>query len=731
MRIDELQVAAFGRFLGRRISLGPGLNVIYGLNEAGKSTLERFVLGMLYGFQKRGQKRSYTDDAYRYRPWNGAGYRGAMIYTLDDGRVFRVEREFEPNRDGVRIYDHLTGADLTGRFEADRRKELLYAEKHLGLSEEAFRATARVGQLAVGQLEGAGELVARVANAKESGREDLSVRDALARLEERRGAIGTERAAGKPYGRVARALADRRAALEEALGARERMRDWEAGLAEAQAVIAELDEELASARQRLGWAELAEAEGRLERAVAAARSVRELRATAAQWERYAAVPVEQLSRLRRLQAEAAEAGERAEAWRSRAGALESELAAARPAEAPAVVVKHTPAGYLAMAVAAAGVLGLIAGLAVGNTAVLAVSSVLAVAGGAGWFLVARRVAAAEREQLRLQAQAVARRDAQAGEISFQVQEAQRRAEAEGARAQVAAAEARAILAAAGAADAAAFEEACAHREARDRALAEAAALEGALGALQGGGESPEALAARVEQFRSTLHGAPPPDLKPAQSLRDDLRRLEHRRAELAVRESELSARIDTALHEVQDTAELRRELDALTEEKERLDFELSAIALAAETIADVAGQVHREFAPRLNRALGQTAAALTGGRYNSVQVDEQACLRVITEDGRTVETSSLSGGAVDQLYLSFRLALLDLITEGKERVPLLLDDPFVQYDDRRAAAAMAALAAAARDRQVILMTCHRREVELAGARAHHIELTDAAAEENA
>jgi DNA repair exonuclease SbcCD ATPase subunit len=308
--------------------------------------------------------------------------------------------------------------------------------------------------------------------------------------------------------------------------------------------------------------------------------------------------------------------------------------------------------------------------------------------------------------------------------------ARRRAEAEGARSDRAAAAAGALLAEAGVTDAAAYAAACARREAREKALAEASALEATLGAVLAN-ESPESLQAEVARLRAQASGEAPQHVRQSAALREEIKALETHHASLSVKVGEIGARIETALRETGDPAELKRELEALLEEKAGYDEELAALDLARATIEGVAGDIHREFAPRLNLALGQATAAVTGGRYGNVQVDEQAAMRVLAADGRTVELSALSGGTADQLYLSLRLALLDLIAAGQEHIPLLLDDPFVQYDDRRAAAAIAYVAELARDRQVVLMTCHRREADLAraaGAPFHLIALTDAAEE---
>jgi len=65
-----------------------------------------------------------------------------------------------------------------------------------------------------------------------------------------------------------------------------------------------------------------------------------------------------------------------------------------------------------------------------------------------------------------------------------------------------------------------------------------------------------------------------------------------------------------------------------------------------------------------------------------------------------------SAGACDQVYLAIRLALAGYFSDPADPLPLILDDPLVTSDDRRFAAVMAYLAAAAQQRQIIVLTCH-------------------------
>jgi uncharacterized protein YhaN len=73
----------------------------------------------------------------------------------------------------------------------------------------------------------------------------------------------------------------------------------------------------------------------------------------------------------------------------------------------------------------------------------------------------------------------------------------------------------------------------------------------------------------------------------------------------------------------------------------------------------------------------------------------------------------MSDGTRDQLYLSLRLASLEKYLQAGEPMPFIVDDILVNFDDRRAAATLRALAELSKKTQVLFFTHHERLVELA------------------
>jgi uncharacterized protein YhaN len=107
----------------------------------------------------------------------------------------------------------------------------------------------------------------------------------------------------------------------------------------------------------------------------------------------------------------------------------------------------------------------------------------------------------------------------------------------------------------------------------------------------------------------------------------------------------------------------------------------------------------------LERRAGEYLRLATRGAYQKISLDERTLTpRVWVEAARGWKgPAALSQGTVDQLYLSLRLALLEVICQGRTP-PLFLDEPFVNVDPDRMAGVLRLLATAATMRQVFLFT---------------------------
>lgn len=111
MRIDKLHVRDFGQFHNRDITLAPGLNIICGPNEAGKTTIKDFIVDMLYGIDKTRGLGARFDHYEKRKPIHGAAYSGAMEITTEEGQ-YQIERNFLRQEKNTIVRDLNTGREL-------------------------------------------------------------------------------------------------------------------------------------------------------------------------------------------------------------------------------------------------------------------------------------------------------------------------------------------------------------------------------------------------------------------------------------------------------------------------------------------------------------------------------------------------------------------------------------------------------------------------------------------
>jgi len=202
MIIKELHLIAFGKFHDKVITFENGLNLVAGENEAGKSTVHKFIEGMFFGFFKPYSKNKiYTSDYDRFLPWVGTEYKGAIVYE-QGGRLYRIERNFLKGKEWVKLYDHKTGEDLTWSLDYDYTAKMPKANLHLNITNVMFRNTASISQL--GNPTGEeltreiGDLFVNATGTYSAG---ISLNKALDILEKNKKELGTKKRTKSPYGR--------------------------------------------------------------------------------------------------------------------------------------------------------------------------------------------------------------------------------------------------------------------------------------------------------------------------------------------------------------------------------------------------------------------------------------------------------------------------------------------------------------------------------------------------
>ena len=180
MRILNLHINGFGKLQNRDFSFDSGLNVVYGQNEAGKSTLHTFIRGMLFGIEKQRGRASKNDLYSKYEPWEGSGTYEGYMRVESQGEIFRIERRFVKKDQQLRIINETMGRE-------EEPSAALLDRLRCGLSETAYNNTVSIGQLKCATDSGmVAELRNYIANLNTSGSLSLNITRASAYLKSQR-----------------------------------------------------------------------------------------------------------------------------------------------------------------------------------------------------------------------------------------------------------------------------------------------------------------------------------------------------------------------------------------------------------------------------------------------------------------------------------------------------------------------------------------------------------------
>lgn len=718
--MDILRLSAtFGRLEQRELTLSPGLNVLYAPNESGKSTWGAFIRTMLYGLSTR--ERGPLADKNRFAPWSGAAMQGRMDVSAAEGDytlLRQTKRAASPMGEFSCTYTG-TATPVAG-VTAQSAGEVL-----LGVPREVFERSAFIGQNALA-VEQDAELERRIAALITTGEEDTSYSQSYERLKKQLNRRKHNKTGLIPA--LEREIDDLHLTLRELNALEAQARQSQAALAELERRTAELQRQAAQ-WQALERQALAEDYGR------AAQTAQETARRASLLEdTCAGLPDGQTLTLLEGQAAAVQADldtlaeqRRAAQKAERSAAEAKEALAAHPLypadeaalrqRADAIVPQKAPSPLLTVFTAGLIIIsGVLAFLFRADALPFWIFTAMAVLGivTTAFAVKFRRQAIVERQKF-AEKQRAALESQMAEYLPLRAQEARLQAEArrladiadgaeESCRRRLAALTAQVRRFEPGAQDlgGAQVALAAARRRQAELAAARQQAREAALyrDALQ----RPEQSAAGASLTVPTL------------SKEDTAAALSDTLAQLAAERS----RFDTLTGRIRSldrSSDLQDQLAQKQEQLSALREEYDAITLAMEALEQANTTLQNRFSPALGARAAEIFSAITAGRYNRVLLSRDFSLSAEPAGdpvGRSIRL--LSQGAADQLYLAVRLAICDMVLPEEKRVPLILDDALVSFDDDRLHAALDYLLAESEKRQILLFSCQKREMDYLSGR---------------
>ena len=621
MIIKDLELINFGKFNHKRVEFSKGLNIVYGENEAGKTTLHTFIRGMLFGIEKQRGKASGKDVYSKYEPWDDpSNYQGKMRIE-HNGKNYRIERNFNKNHKSFKIIDEDLGVEL----KPEEIDSVL-----AGINEACYYNTISISQLgSVTDRELEIILKNYAANLGYTKAMEINIKEAFADLEKQRKNIIADNKVGQES-EVERALEN---ALEKLEISEEEQKQIVEGLEDTQRALkeAEMDfrdikykddkrlEEIAKQNERKDklYQDVLIYTADVERNTSTLEKIREHKNEIV--EKLADLKVDSREALDKLVDKATNRG-------------------------------NVPILFLALMLASIGVgAGIIAGN--GGFQFIGVNwKLTALCGGvSGIFGVLAIIKYFYNKRKK------AKRLEQVKEIKKLIEEK----------------------------ETAEHEEVYIERQLNNKRES----LENTQRMLRAENEND----AGKDDFSQELMESE----KRANDLKEQINRAQWMVEQKQERDIETRNQIQY--------------LQGVKEKIARAKQEVEAIDQAREDIENIAEEIRNSFGKKLNERASYYMGQITNGKYDNLSIDEK--LNISVNSSRSlISATKLSKGTVEQIYMSLRLGAADLLFEGNP-MPILLDDAFAMYDNRRMGNTMRYMANGME--QVILFSCHTREKVMA------------------
>ncbi|MPQ44304.1 ATP-binding protein [Clostridium tarantellae] len=192
MIIKKISINNLGKFENKILEFKPGLNIIYGENEAGKSTIQFFVKIFLYGINNKRGKSIKNNDRLKYKSFLGGNISGEM-HVLENNTDIIIKRNFGSckKEDVSIILNSITGEEIE-KIQKDEPGKTL-----LDLNYEGFKNTLFISQLGISlNTSNDDEIINKIINIFQSGEESISYKKIKTNLEKTKKEITTARKNG-------------------------------------------------------------------------------------------------------------------------------------------------------------------------------------------------------------------------------------------------------------------------------------------------------------------------------------------------------------------------------------------------------------------------------------------------------------------------------------------------------------------------------------------------------
>ena len=589
MKIKELKINGFGKLVNKEIKLNENINIIYGKNEAGKSTLLKFIIGMFYGLSKNKNGQSIPDNE-KFEPWNSEEFSGKILYELDNKEQFDIYRDFR--KKNPKIFNK-NMEDVSKEFNIDKTKGNQFFYDQTGLEEEIFTTSmiSKQGEVKLDE-KSQNNIIQKISNILGTGEDTSSYVKIVSKLKKKlNDEIGTNNTKEKPIN-----IIDKR--IEEIEKESEELKKYQNYQFKIEEIIKDKKIEIIDKKERLET----------------------LKAVNIQLDKVKA----EESKINVIKKLIENSNDQIKALKENKENNNTQKVEIKKA--------YKIIGVLLILV------GILSVIFFEKYIIKIIPIIIAIIFYLYLFILSNR-------------------------NKIKIKEYKKE-----------------------------YKNRLIELENNKRVQEEELSI----------------LERDYNKEITTICNKY--DIKNIDNILEEISKLQSKINEVTLELHTIELDYNNIVPKLEKYVNFKEELENLKEDKMELETKREEIKKVLEVLEIAYAKMKEEITPKFTNKLSNIICKISNGRYKKVCININGEIVVEQENGEYINAENLSMGTIDQLYLSLRLATIEEIT--KEKMPIILDESFAYYDNERIENILKYLSEEYKDRQIIIFTCTKREIEI-------------------
>ena len=695
MKINNIKINAYGNLENKNIELKDGLNIIYGKNESGKSTLLSYITSTFYGISKLKEGKEISDYE-KYKPWNNNEFSGRIGYQLDNGEKFEVFRDF--NKKNPIIYNGNL-EDISKEFNIDKKEGNQFFVEQTNIDKQMYLSTVVSMQQEV-RLDDKNQniLIQKIANLASTGEDSVSYKKAIEKLHEKvRDEVGSTKTVQKPINIVAQELMEIEKQLEKAEPYKDKKYELEDEKDEVLKTIKE-NEVKKSLYEELVELENTQNENFHKINILNSNKEENIKKLE-QLHKEETVYTENRAQIEKKIQEVNKKNEEEQQKIKNIENAQQELennTEVKDQEKPKSIYSSKTFGIIFFILFCLIILS----IGIKNYVLLGIFSIIELLQIVIFLILKlkqskedkRKIAEENEKKISLELEKQ-KAENQKNEILEKIKSIEN--------------------------------ESNNINEQRNEIIQKQSMVKGQEILLEKNNEAINNDINKIEneinskiqnqknelkkKYENKIEEQNLNNIIDSTNVKQETMQIEKHLNELKLNLKELEIEEKNIIPQLDNIVSLKEKKEYYKEEEEKLKRKAEIIGIAIENLEQAYEEMKTSITPKFTQNLSLSIDKITSSKYTRVTINDEKGMIVENSRGEYIEASKLSNGTIDQLYLSLRLSMIDELS--KENLPIILDETFAYFDEKRLEQVLKFLADNLEKHQAIILTCTNREKE--------------------